>query len=175
MSKHLRTLIALLLTLALLLPVSAFGLAEAGGQSVNVAVTSTIGTLNPLLMDATEVIKYATSLTFLASGGAEPGARVRADAGESITTEDNETFTITLREEAVWSDGTPVTTEDVLFTYLCMTSPECGNTGMSMQAIVGRGRRRLHRARRDVDRGYHPRQRQGDDRAHQVEDRAVHL
>lgn len=42
MSKHLRTLIALLLTLALLLPVSAFGLAEAGGQSVNVAVTSTI-------------------------------------------------------------------------------------------------------------------------------------
>lgn len=139
MSKHLRTLTALLLTLALLLPVSAFGLAEAGGQSVNVAVTSTIGTLNPLLMDATEVIKYATSLTFLPLVELNQELEFVPMLAESITTEDNETFTITLREEAVWSDGTPVTTEDVLFTYLCMTSPECGNTGMSMQAIVGVG------------------------------------
>ena len=51
-----------LLILALLAAVPA--LAE-GEKVVNVGVTSTLTTLNPLAMDNTEIVKYAASLVFL--------------------------------------------------------------------------------------------------------------
>lgn len=35
---------------------------------------------------------------------------------KSITTEDNKTFTIQLDENATWTDGTPVTSDDVIYT-----------------------------------------------------------
>jgi len=56
---------------------------------------------------------------------------------ESITTEDNLTFTIRINEEARWSDGVSVTTADVMYTFLCMASPEAGNPSMNMYSIVG--------------------------------------
>ena len=37
---------------------------------------------------------------------------------EEITTEDNKTFIIKIKKDAVWSDGTPITADDVVFTYL---------------------------------------------------------
>ncbi|KYG29526.1 ABC transporter substrate-binding protein [Alkalihalobacillus trypoxylicola] len=35
---------------------------------------------------------------------------------DSFETEDNQTFTISLNQDAVWSDGTPITSDDFLFT-----------------------------------------------------------
>ena len=58
---------------------------------------------------------------------------------KDITTEDNKTFIIHLNEDAVWSDGEKVTSEDVVFTYLLWTSPEIGSVGMSMEKIEGTG------------------------------------
>ena len=42
--------------------------AEVSDDIVNIGVTNTLGTLNPLLMDGGETNKYATSLMFLATG-----------------------------------------------------------------------------------------------------------
>lgn len=39
--------------------------AEVSDDIVNIGVTDTLGTLNPLLMDGGEINKYATSLMFL--------------------------------------------------------------------------------------------------------------
>ena len=109
MRKFVKTLIALTLALSMLLGMAVTAQAEEADKSVNIAVTSTLTSLNPLLIDATEIVKYALSLEFL------PLVELNADLAfvpqlaESITTEDNLTFNIKLQDGAVWSDGTPVT------------------------------------------------------------------
>lgn len=43
---------------------------------------------------------------------------------DSFETEDNQNFTIKLNQKAVWSDGTPVTADDVVFTLNYIANPE---------------------------------------------------
>ncbi len=132
--KLMRTLLALLLTLTMLFGSAA--LAEAP-KTVNIAVTGSLSSLNPLLIDATEVMKHALSLEFLPLVELDSELNFVPQLAKSITTEDNLTFTITLRENAAWSDGTPVTAKDVLFTLLLITSPEAGRAILSQYLIVG--------------------------------------
>lgn len=60
-----RKLVALTVALAMALGMVGGAVAEENTKTVNIAVTGTIGSLNPLLMGATEVLKYANSLVFL--------------------------------------------------------------------------------------------------------------
>lgn len=136
-ARTMRTIVALALSLSLLLGTCGVSLSEANDKVVNVAVTGTLTSLNPLLMDFTEVVKYATSLAFLPLVELNSDMEYEGQLAESIVTEDNLTFTITLREDAAWSDGEPVTTQDVLFTMLCMADPACANPSMNMYTIVG--------------------------------------
>ncbi|MGB4658851.1 MAG: ABC transporter substrate-binding protein [Mobilitalea sp.] len=106
---------------------------------VNIGVTDTIGSLNPLLQDGTEVVKYATSLSFLSLVEVNKDLEFVGQLASGITTEDNIHFTIKLDEKAAWSDGEPVTSADVLFSFLCWASPEVGNTGNSVYKIEGVG------------------------------------
>lgn len=140
MKNHLKRFVAVLAALVLtlgaaLVPASA----EAAEKTVNIAVTGTIGTLNPLLMDNTEVVKYATSLAFLPLVELNQELEFVGQLAQEITTEDNRTFTIHLNPDANWSDGEPVTSRDVLFTFLAIASPESGNTGLSVYTIEGVG------------------------------------
>ena len=110
-----------------------------GEKSVNIAVTDTIGSLNPLLMDSTEVVKYAQSLTFLPLVELDENMEFVGQIAKDITTEDNIHFNIHIDENARWSDGEPVTADDVLFSFQCWVSPEVGNTGNNVYAIEGVG------------------------------------
>ena len=137
--KHLlRTVLSLVLVLTLAAGTFSTALAQEE-KSATIAVTDTIGTLHPLLMGNAEVVKYATSLTFLPLVELNRELEFVGQLADSITTEDNRTFTIKLNENAAWSDGTPVTSADVLFTFLCWSSPEVGNTGLNVYAIEGVG------------------------------------
>ncbi len=74
--------------------------------------------LNPLLSDPYPVDRELTDLIF--DGLVrydEMGQPQPALAQEWSLSEDNLTFTFTLREGATWHDGEPVTAEDVAFTY----------------------------------------------------------
>ncbi len=133
MKKFARSILAALLTMALLLT----GAAAETPKSVNIAATGSLSSLHPLLIDATEVMKHALSLTFLPLVELDRELEFVPQLAQSITTEDNLTFTIRLQEEAVWSDGTPVTSKDVLFTLLLITSPEAGRAILSQYLIVG--------------------------------------
>jgi peptide/nickel transport system substrate-binding protein len=106
---------------------------------VNIGVTDSLSSVNPLLQDGTEVVKYTTSLAFLPLVELNKNLEFVSQLAKEITTEDNKTFTIHLDERAVWSDGEPITSEDVVFTYLLWTSPEIGSVGMSMEKIEGTG------------------------------------
>lgn len=131
-----KKLLALILTAVML--TSSLSLASAEeDKAVNIGVTSTITTLNPLAMDATEIVKYATSLVFLSLMEAASDLSFVPQIAESITTEDNLHFTITLDPRAVWSDGTPITAEDVEFTLVLAADPQCANISLAMYSIEG--------------------------------------
>ena len=130
-----KKLLAVLLACAML--ASMAGIAAAEEKVVNIGVTSTIATLNPMAMDATEIVKYATSLVFLPLLEADSELHFVPQLAEDITTEDNQNFTIKLREDAAWSDGTPVTAQDVEFTLILSADPQCANISLAMYSVVG--------------------------------------
>ncbi|MDO4484518.1 MAG: ABC transporter substrate-binding protein [Clostridia bacterium] len=136
MKNMFRKLVAALLIMSMLLSGVSFAAAD-GDKTVNVGVTGTLATINPMLMDATEVVKYAVSLTFLPLVELNSKLEFVPMLAESITTEDNTTFTIKLREDAVWSDGQPVTAEDVEYTLVINSKPESGNIALLRYAIEG--------------------------------------
>lgn len=127
-------LLALVLTLTL-----AVGAVPAAAEDavVTIGVTGSLATLNPIAMDATEVVKYATSLVFLPLVELDRDLNFAPQLAESITTEDNLLFTIRLNPKATWSDGTPVTADDVLFTLTTYASPESTNIALMLYNVVG--------------------------------------
>ncbi|ALV22874.1 Oligopeptide ABC transporter, periplasmic oligopeptide-binding protein OppA [Carnobacterium antarcticum] len=57
---------------------------------------------------------------------------------DSFETEDNQNYTIKLNPDANWSDGTPVTAEDVVFTYNLIADPEVETTrGVAVASLEG--------------------------------------
>ena len=113
--------------------------AAPGEKVVNVGVTSSLNTLNPLLMDGVEINKYATGLMFLPLVELSPDMEFEGMLADSITAEDERNFLVHIDEEAVWSDGQPVTADDVVYTALRLCSPVIGNTAMMYYVFEGVG------------------------------------
>ena len=123
--------------LAFVLLLSVAITAHAEDKSVTIGASNTLTTLNPLAMDNTEVVKYACSLTFLPLLELDSSLNFVPQLAKSITTEDNLTFTVTLQDGAKWSDGTPVTAEDVEFTLILGADPASFNVSLAMYMIDG--------------------------------------
>ncbi len=156
MKNKLKSLIALLLASVLIVGASACGPKQETnttdkGQSaantgiVNIGVTNEITTLNPLLVDGSETGKYATGLNFIPLVDLDENNNFAPMLAESITSTDNLTFTVKLFKEAQWSDGQPITADDVIFTALKITSDGIANPSMSTwSAIEGMDDSGLH-------------------------------
>lgn len=159
MRKFMRNLLVLSLAAALALGMVGCGASEGAGEStgteetgasaetgsasaekiVNVGITDSLGGVNPLTIDQTEINKYAVGLMFLPLMELDADLNFQGMLADSITTEDNMNFMVHINEEAVWSDGTPVTAEDVEFTVLRLASPVINNTTMMLYAFEGVG------------------------------------
>lgn len=113
--------------------------AASGEKIVNVGVTDTLNTLNPLLMDGGEINKYATGLMFLPLVELDKNLQFEGMLADSITAEDENNFLVHIDDKANWSDGKPVTADDVVYTALRLTSPVIGNTAMMYYAFEGVG------------------------------------
>lgn len=113
--------------------------AASGEKIVNVGVTDTLNTLNPLLMDGGEINKYATGLMFLPLVELDKDLQFEGMLADSITAEDENNFLVHIDDKANWSDGKPVTADDVVYTALRLTSPVIGNTAMMYYAFEGVG------------------------------------
>jgi ABC-type dipeptide transport system, periplasmic component len=109
----------------------------ASSQIVNIGVTSTLGSLNPLAIDATEINKYSTAMMFLPLVELNGKMQFVGSLADSITTKDNLVFTIHVNKKATWSDGQPVTADDVAFTITRLCSPVIANATMSMYSLKG--------------------------------------
>ena len=113
--------------------------AASGEKIINVGVTNTIGSLNPLLLNGGEINKYATGLMFLPLMELDADLNFEGMLAYSITTEDNKNFIVHIDDAATWSDGTPVTADDVVYTALRLASPVIGNTAMMYYVFEGVG------------------------------------
>ena len=110
---------------------------NSGEKIVNVGVTDTLNSLNPLLLNGGEINKYATALMFLPLMELDADLNFQGMLADSITTEDNRNFIVHIDDAAVWSDGTPITAEDVAYTALRLTSPVINNTSMMYYVFEG--------------------------------------
>ena len=113
--------------------------AASGEKIINVGVTNTIGSLNPLLLNGGEINKYATGLMLLPLMELDADLNFEGMLADSITTEDNKNFIVHIDDAATWSDGTPVTADDVVYTALRLASPVIGNTAMMYYVFEGVG------------------------------------
>ena len=113
--------------------------AASGEKIINVGVTNTIGSINPLLLNGGEINKYATGLMFLPLMELDADLNFEGMLADSITTEDNKNFIVHIDDAATWSDGTPVTADDVVYTALRLASPVIGNTAMMYSVFEGVG------------------------------------
>ena len=113
--------------------------AASGEKIINVGVTNTIGSLNPLLLNGGEINKYAAGLMFLPLMELDADLNFEGMLADSITTEDNKNFIVHIDDAATWSDGTPVTADDVVYTALRLASPVIGNTAMMYYVFEGVG------------------------------------
>ena len=110
-----------------------------GGDIVNIGVTSSLNTLNPLLMDGVEMNKYATGLMFLPLTELDKDMKFEGMLADSITAEDGKDFLVHIDDKAVWSDGEPVTADDVVYTALRLCSPVIANPAMMYYVFEGVG------------------------------------
>ena len=110
---------------------------ETGDDIINIAFTDTVGTLNPLNMNWNFINLYATSMEFLPLVQTNDNYDVDYLLAESITTDDNQTFIIKIRDDAKWSDGEPVTADDVVWTMMKFTSPAVANPNFDFTPFVG--------------------------------------
>lgn len=138
MKKSLFMAVIVLLLVAALLP--CVGCADsAGGRAniVNIGMTDTVPSVNPLLLDASEIGKTICDFQFLQLCELNSDLEFEGMLADSITTEDHIHFTVHIDDAAVWSDGTPITADDLVFSVLRYASPAVGNTAMLLYAFEG--------------------------------------
>lgn len=154
MKKMTKRAMSLLLTLVLAAALTACGsgngaASEAGGEDsapaaaaegekiINIGVTNSLGGVNPFAIDQTEINKYAMDLMFLPLMELDKDLNFQGMLADSITTEDNIHFIVHVDDNAIWSDGTPVTAYDVEYSVLRYASPVVGNTTLLLYAFEG--------------------------------------
>ncbi len=140
-----KKLLALVITLAMLLSMTAFASAQ---SSLSVSLASEPDTLDPALNSA---VDGATMIVHLFSGlaawtqDAEGKFVIAPDAAvelpEGVANEDGTvTFTYTLKDGLVWSDGQPLTAKDFEFAWKRAASAELGaDYGYMFELIKGYG------------------------------------
>ncbi|GHV94543.1 ABC transporter substrate-binding protein [Spirochaetia bacterium] len=104
---------------------------------INIGVTNDPATINPLSVN-NSMTRETSKLLFM------PLTSINIDLGftyrlaESITTEDNIHFIIKINPKVFWTDGKPVSADDLIYTFNMNTHPDGGAYNPGLYAgIVG--------------------------------------
>ncbi len=136
MKRRMAKMLSLLLAGAMLAS-SAICASADDEKIINVGVTSSLGGINPFVIDQTEINKYAVDLMFLPLVELDSDSNFQYMLADSITTEDNINFIVHIDDDATWSNGEPVTAYDLEYTVLRMASPIVNNTTLMLYAFEG--------------------------------------
>jgi peptide/nickel transport system substrate-binding protein len=135
MSKF-RFLVFALLVVAIAVPLAALAQEPGSGGPIiegNFSGSANMSSMNPIRCSGTDC-RRITDLLFpyvvWGSGDTQTFGRVgeptvvQSLAADWTVSEDGLTYTFTLRDDAVWSDGEPITSEDVKFSFEAIASEQ---------------------------------------------------
>ncbi|GLX70252.1 ABC transporter substrate-binding protein [Paenibacillus glycanilyticus] len=131
----------LTLLAGLLITMAACGKADLSTSTATSAKTVTIGVtyspneLTPL-SPVGQVSSYISGLMYLPLVELDDNLTFKPMLADSITTTDHRVFTIKLNAGATWSDGSPVTADDVMFTLKLMANKAIASSYAYMFAII---------------------------------------
>lgn len=109
--------------------------AESGKKIINIGVTYPPSSINPL-QPVGLVSTYVATLLFPPLVELDANMEFQPMLADSIETTDNTTFTVKLNPNAKWTDGTPVTADDVIYTLELMANPVVASNYAYMFAII---------------------------------------
>ena len=134
--RELTKITALILCLTLVLTVGSFAVAE-GENVLKVHIETEVESLDPqVATDGTsfEVIANFTDGLYQI---AADGSAIPALAAETVVSEDGLTYTFTIRDDANWSNGDPVTADDFVFAWQRATDPDFASEYSYMMTDIG--------------------------------------
>lgn len=105
------------------------------GDTIVVGISNAVGAINPINARDTGALQVAAIL-FDTLFDVNADMEFLPKLAESFETEDNQTFTIKIHPEANWTDGTPVTSEDIKFTLETMGNPDVQSLGLKNLNII---------------------------------------
>lgn len=109
--------------------------ASDGKKTINIGVTYAPSGINPLAPVGL-VSTYVAGLLFPPLVELDSDLKYKPMLADAIETADNKTFTIRLNPQAKWTDGNPVTADDVIFTLDLMTNAKVASNYAYMFAII---------------------------------------
>lgn len=98
-----------------------------GPKAINIGIVTDPQAVNPI-NDNNGTSFELSKIMFLPLMSINDQLEFVPALAEEITTEDNITYTIKLRQDVKWSDGEPLTADDVVFTLNLVTNPQVGAT-----------------------------------------------
>lgn len=108
-------------------------------DTLYIGLTNAPGALNPVNLVDTSA-QYISRMLYPTLLEQPEELVFEPNLATSFETEDNQTYTITLRDDAVWSDGEPITAEDVAYTLNLIATPDVETTfGVQLATIEGTG------------------------------------
>ncbi|MEO8393396.1 MAG: ABC transporter substrate-binding protein, partial [Chloroflexota bacterium] len=121
MKRNRLVLLLLVVVMAVVLPVAVFAQAN---DTIVIRGFGNITSFNPLLSsDGASVQAYALLWPNPFKTDSFTGAPVPALTDWSIS-DDGLTYTFKIKPDAVWSDGTPITSDDMIFSLNAILSPD---------------------------------------------------
>jgi peptide/nickel transport system substrate-binding protein len=105
------------------------------GNTIVVGISNAVGTINPI--NARDLGAMTISnILFDPFFEANEAMEFLPKLADSLETTDNQAFTIKLNQNAKWTDGKPVTTEDVKFTFDTLANPNVQSTGLKTLNVI---------------------------------------
>jgi len=93
------------------------------GGSIRQFSIGTYDNLNPYILKGVSAVGLGRMFDGLTAGAADEASSAYGQIAESIETPDDNSWVIyTLRKEARWHDGTPITADDVIFSFETITT-----------------------------------------------------
>ncbi|WP_240417265.1 ABC transporter substrate-binding protein [Paenibacillus periandrae] len=111
------------------------GTVQTGNKAISIGITNAPGSFSTIdVLDQTAI--HITSLLFPPLVELNDSMEFVPMLADRIETKDNKTFTVKLNEKAKWSDGKPVTADDLLFTVQMITHPKSISNIAKYYAVI---------------------------------------
>lgn len=140
MKSHKRrftSILAALFALVFLLAACGPGGQQQNLKIANIAMTDPISSLNPVFMDASEAMKYAVGISWDPIVELNEKLEFEGVLAESVTLqEDGKTFRVKIKDDAKWSDGEPISSDDLIFYTIQIRTPSVGNISMAAYYLI---------------------------------------